>query len=266
MAVKKQVPKKAVKVRLAGPFKITGNAPAELKRKFYYINEYRKARQIVQLGKSAPTVKGWLAKTRAGRWRAHPNGARKAMTFLTRRSAALYLVGAMAPVNKPVNKTVNKTGKRNPTGTATKPIPPLPKLTTKELAKITKTFTGLRAKAAEKYPKVVQTSLRLDPSIHKKPRSFGMAGIEKSGPTVYVAPELAKQSLTRIQGVLGHELGHIIVLIGYLPAKRGYDATERQADAVAEDAFGQKMFYGKDDVQAMGRGAKGVRPRPKGLR
>lgn len=278
VAKKKKITRKPVplqvtgKARLAGPFKITGDVPPKLKGKNYYINETRKAHQDVQIGKVNALVKGWLIKTHAGRWRAHPNGVRKAMNFMTRRQAALYIVGAWKPVDKkaPTKKAPKKPrGKHNPPDKPAKvipPVPPPPELTKKEVAKITTAFKDLRAEAAEKYPKVAQTGLKLDPSIHKKPRDFGMASLEKPGPMVYVAPELAKQSASCIKGILGHELGHIIVLIGYFPIKKGYDAMERQADAVAEDAFGQKMFYTKNGVQSMGRGAKGARPRPKGLR
>lgn len=74
------------------------------------------------------------------------------------------------------------------------------------------------------------------------------------GQTVYVRPSLAEQKVERIDGVLMHELGHVILM------QHGYDDhTERECDACAEGAFGVAICYDADDVQTTGLG---VRPRP----
>jgi len=74
------------------------------------------------------------------------------------------------------------------------------------------------------------------------------------GDTVYVRPKLAAQPPERIDAVLMHELGHVILI------RHGYDEhTERDCDECAEGAFGVEISYDADDVQTLG---PGVRPRP----
>lgn len=74
------------------------------------------------------------------------------------------------------------------------------------------------------------------------------------GDTVYVRPKLAAQPPERIDAVLMHELGHVILI------QHGYeDHTERDCDECAEGAFGVEISYDADDVQTLG---PGVRPRP----
>lgn len=140
-------------------------------------------------------------------------------------------------------------------------------LTKKDLAPVVSEFKSLVSKAAERHPEVTATRLEASPEVHDTPRHYAMAGIDGKGPVVTVAPELAFQSGAVIRGVIAHELGHVLALIGIFPLKKTHDASERQADKIAEDIFKQKIFYTKNaGVQCMGRGAKGVRPRPKGLK
>lgn len=74
------------------------------------------------------------------------------------------------------------------------------------------------------------------------------------GHTVFVRPSLAEQSPERIDGVLMHELGHVILI------QHGHEEhTERDCDACAEGAFGVAIRYDDEDVQTTGRGR---RPRP----
>jgi hypothetical protein len=74
------------------------------------------------------------------------------------------------------------------------------------------------------------------------------------GYTVFVRPKLAEQSPERIDGVLIHELGHVILI------QHGHEEhTERDCDACAEGAFGVEIRYDADDVQTLG---DGQRPRP----
>jgi len=82
------------------------------------------------------------------------------------------------------------------------------------------------------------------------PRAFAAT----DGYVVYVRPKLAEQTVERIDGVLMHELGHVILI------QHGYpEHTERECDACAEGAFNTTICYDADDVQTTGLG---VHPRP----
>lgn len=97
-------------------------------------------------------------------------------------------------------------------------------------------------------------------------RHYGYYDNEQN--VIGVAPDLEDQPETLIRGVLAHELGHALVrlLLGYTDTRARYDAAERQADRAAEDVLGLCIYYGPDGVQRAGKGARGVRPRPLGLR
>lgn len=250
--VKRKRPANALPPHVVGPFKITGdNIPAQLKGKGYYIDETKKMHLIVLLGPpNKLTDWGWISRPpSSSKWKAHPNSKRRPpMSFTTRNEAALYLVGARTyPASiKPKPKT-KPVGKR-------------------ALAPVIKIFNTLRDDAAKTHPQIKTAGLGVDSSIHKTPRDYGMAALNKAGPMVYVAPELAQQPTSVIKGVLAHELGHVAAWLGPYPVPKGYDATERQADKIAEELFGLKLYYNKANVQCMGPGAKGTRPRPRGLK
>lgn len=133
---------------------------------------------------------------------------------------------------------------------------------------LTRAFTRLQAQAQTQHPELAQVRLEVDPVIHQRSaRSYGDARLTDQGPTICLAPELATCPACERDGVIGHELGHVVVLLGLVKPMRGYDAAERQADEIAERLFGQQIFYTENGkVQCMGKGAKGIRPRPKGLR
>lgn len=69
-----------------------------------------------------------------------------------------------------------------------------------------------------------------------------------------VAPKMLSASYARIQAVLAHELGHVVLL-----AEGNEHHTERDADRVAEQMFGLRICYDDEDIQTTG---PGVRPRP----
>jgi hypothetical protein len=140
------------------------------------------------------------------------------------------------------------------------------KYTKKDLAPVTRAFNAAVKHAAKKHPEVAQTKLVAHPEVHDSPRHYAEATIDGGGPIVRVAPELATQPVSVIRGIVYHELGHIIILLGAYPARAGYDAAERQADRVAEEVFDTKIYYNKARVQCAGPGARGKRPRPRGLR
>jgi Zn-dependent peptidase ImmA (M78 family) len=89
---------------------------------------------------------------------------------------------------------------------------------------------------------------------------------DKTLNVIGLAPDIGDQPETLIRGVLAHELGHALVRLLKLGTARGYDAEERQADSVAEELLGLCIYYGPDGVQRAGKGARGTRPRPAGLR
>jgi hypothetical protein len=163
-------------------------------------------------------------------------------------------------------KTVEKKGKKNPAPKA-KPV------THAQLAKVAKIFRDVRNAAAKVDPKAVTTTLVLDAKVHDSPRHFAMTGKKADGTvTIHVAPELANEPTPVIVGVIRHEFGHVLDFLGHglkLGGKlksRSYDAKERRADKIAEKAFKTKIYYDKRGVEVSGPGAKGKRPRPKGLK
>ena len=102
----------------------------------------------------------------------------------------------------------------------------------------------------------VQAALAIDEEVAlagrdpRSPRAFAAT----DGDTVFVRPKLAEQLPERIDGVLMHEIGHVILI------QSGCEEhTERECDACAEGAFGVAICYDEDDVQTTGFGA---RPRP----
>ena len=72
--------------------------------------------------------------------------------------------------------------------------------------------------------------------------------------TVVVAPRLVTGNLDRIEGVLRHEFGHALLFFWGYP-QHG----ERDADSLAENVFGDPIYYDRETVQTI-RG--GTRPRP----
>lgn len=72
--------------------------------------------------------------------------------------------------------------------------------------------------------------------------------------TIVVAPKLLLGDTPRVEGVLRHEFGHALLFFwGHL------DHGERDADNVAEQVFGDPIFYDRETVQTL---CEGLRPRP----
>lgn len=72
--------------------------------------------------------------------------------------------------------------------------------------------------------------------------------------TIVVAPKLANGAHDRIEGVLRHEFGHALLFFWGYPGHG-----ERDADNLAENIFGDHIYYDRETVQTT-RG--GTRPRP----
>jgi hypothetical protein len=177
------------------------------------------------------------------------------------------MLGAKATTRGAKPKATKKQGKKQNPETAIAPVEPAPKKITKKMMQpVTRQFNELVKVAAKDMEPVKYTRLVADPTVHTTPRAYGMAGIEDGWPVIKVAPELADQPASVILGVLAHEIGHILIMLGREAMRSGYDSSERQADEVAESVFGKKIFYNENGVQCAGRGARGKRPRPRGLR
>jgi hypothetical protein len=169
--------------------------------------------------------------------------------------------------NKLYAKTVENAGKgcgmkRN---TAAKPRK---ELTAKDFAKIVKLFKKYVSIFAKRYPQVALVGLRVDPTVHDTLRHFAVTGFMAGErvPTVRIAPELAFEPVTVQLGIIIHEIAHSVRMLKYLPSPKGYDANERATDKLAEEITGLKIYYDSRGVEVAGRGAKGKRPRPAGLR
>lgn len=103
--------------------------------------------------------------------------------------------------------------------------------------------------------------------LHVNDRAFGRTWTRPV--QIEIAVELNDERRAVIRGVLAHELAHALVLLGAVEAPddwRDLDVVERHADQVAERLFGDKLYYDARGVQCMGKGARGTRPRPLGLR
>lgn len=125
------------------------------------------------------------------------------------------------------------------------------------------TFEEIRQFVAIKFPSIEQVMLAANTEVHSSPRSYGRALLLTAGPLIEVAPELAYCPCSRIRGVLAHEFGHCLVLLGHFEEMQHLHMAELQADAIAESIFGEPIVYTLPDmVQAMGAEAVGVRPRP----
>ena len=74
---------------------------------------------------------------------------------------------------------------------------------------------------------------------------------------IVVAPKLDRQSKKRQEGIILHELAHIVLL------SRGHpNHSEREADSLVREEWGIPIAYDSQDVQTTG---KGTYPRPSHL-
>jgi len=111
-----------------------------------------------------------------------------------------------------------------------------------------------------RYPQVPLPGLKVGlASEFPQPRDMAYsAQARRGGPvTVVVAPRFARQSVATMEGVLMHEIGHVLAFhTGH------YGHTERDADHLAESVFGVRIGYDRRRVQTTKGGS---RPRPKSL-
>ena len=75
-----------------------------------------------------------------------------------------------------------------------------------------------------------------------------------TGDTIYVSPKILDADLPRVEGLLYHELGHVLLM-----QHGDYDHSENYADYIAELCFSTPIYYDTEGVQTI---AGGARPRP----
>jgi len=107
--------------------------------------------------------------------------------------------------------------------------------------------------------------------IHNTPRAFARCRYHLSYRVhmhveIELATELEREPLATIRGVIAHEIAHAIEFLSGDPLPDDLDDLERRTDMVAEQLFGEPIYYDDRMVQCMGKGARGTRPRPDGLR
>ena len=78
-----------------------------------------------------------------------------------------------------------------------------------------------------------------------------------TGDTIYVSPKILDADLPRVEGLLYHELGHVLLM-----QQGDYDHSEIYADYIAELCFSTPIYYDIEGVQTI---AGGARPRPEHL-
>lgn len=74
------------------------------------------------------------------------------------------------------------------------------------------------------------------------------------GDFIYLSPKIFKCRKDRLEGLLRHELAHVLYM-----QNGNYDHTEVEADNLAEIVFNSPIYYDADDVQTINTGK---RPRP----
>lgn len=123
------------------------------------------------------------------------------------------------------------------------------------MRRVSSTFARLHDYVRRHYDPTFHVELyRGDASEFPKKRNMAYCRMERSKVTIHVAPKMARAPMGQIEGVLRHEFGHAVFMLGGRP-----DHTERQADALAEDLFGAPIYYDRDLIQTIDGG---TRPRP----
>jgi hypothetical protein len=93
-------------------------------------------------------------------------------------------------------------------------------------------------------------------------RGFAVMRYDGTNFHLRFSTKLLDQSLDRIDGILRHEIGHIVDFSA-IELPPGLPTTpERRADAIAELIWGQTIYYDADEVQSL---EKGSSPRPQHL-
>lgn len=146
-------------------------------------------------------------------------------------------------------------------------LTPHPELIPKRISRELRSIVDDTQKCFGEYP-LPPIIVRIDCFFRINPRNF--AGVLVGDPTdMFLCEDLANQPLTRIRGILYHEMGHILQWIEKeLTGRNKLDGRdfEQDCDHKIEAICGIKIFYDDDLVQMVGPRAKGMRPRPRGLK
>ena len=120
------------------------------------------------------------------------------------------------------------------------------------------TFRTLHAAAAARFPRAAAVRFRYGrASEFPRKRNYAYCVDAPSGPVIVLAPKARRASAERVLALLAHEWGHALAFLAGMP-----EHSERDADTLAEQVFGLRIAYDKDDVQTVGAG---TRPRPSRL-
>ena len=118
-------------------------------------------------------------------------------------------------------------------------------------------FAELHAVACERLGDEFYVDFALgNPEEFPEARNMAYTARNKRGDLcIVVAPKLVVcDNEERVQGVLRHEFGHAVL---WHMGKMNH--SEREADTMGEDLFGEPIYYDAETVQTL---AGGTRPRP----
>jgi hypothetical protein len=121
-------------------------------------------------------------------------------------------------------------------------------------------FAELHATACERLGDDFYTDLAIgEPEEFPARRNMAYTVRNKRGDLcIVVAPKLIVcDDEDRVQGVLRHEFGHAAL---WHLERNGH--SEKDADAMGEDLFGDPIYYDEETVQTL---SPGIRPRPNHL-
>jgi hypothetical protein len=122
---------------------------------------------------------------------------------------------------------------------------------------------------AEGYTKLRRTHVVVDPKIDTWDEGKRtVAQTSADGLRMWLSPRMETFDGERQRALLAHEFGHAVQGLYGLECEDKHDTVERDADSIAEEVMGRKLYYAMIDnrpIQTFNpRG--GVRPRPRGLR
>lgn len=127
-------------------------------------------------------------------------------------------------------------------------------------------FDELHRRAEEECGPLPVTFTLGHPSDFPMPRNYALCtnpafgdqiGVGKGRCLIVAAPKILKAEMSRVLGLLMHELGHAVDFL--CTPDHPNNGSERRADAIAEKIWGIPIRYDGDTVQST---CCGVHPRP----
>jgi hypothetical protein len=117
-------------------------------------------------------------------------------------------------------------------------------------------FQKRRKEVAEARPDLRITLHIGKPSEFPKTRDYAYCAWNGHTCEIVFAPKIEKEAKATQDALIRHELAHAMLTSADLPH------SERECDAVAEEFWGDPIYYDPDDVQTL---ESGTRPRPRHL-